>query len=255
MRIACGLLSGRVIAFIVLCDCTGTSPIAQNCSASAVATVAPVMTGSPAADTFTLTVDGVPAGSKLPQQYTCTGSSTTPGISWTNVPAGTKSLVFILDDPDAPSGTFTHRLLYNIPATALSIDPDQQNVKTLSGGTQVGTNTAGSRGYYPPCPPVGTTHRYTFRLYAVDMAISSRPLTVHPSIGHFPATRSGKRRLRPRLNVRRRFFLHDPADGEGKEDADQKGENKTRIKPDAVACRCNNNPGNQRSRSLADVHD
>lgn len=172
MRIACGLLSGMVIALIVLCGCTGTSPTAPGSSASPVATAAPVVTGSPAPGTFTLTVDGVPAGSKLPQQYTCTGSSTTPGISWTNVPAGTKSLVFILDDPDAPSGIFTHWVLYNIPATALSIDPDQQNVKTLSDGTQVGTNSAGSRGYYPPCPPVGSTHRYIFRLYAVDMTIS-----------------------------------------------------------------------------------
>jgi len=93
------------------------------------------------------------------------------------VPAGTKSLAVILDDPDAPSGTFTHWtfthwILYNIPATTLSIDSDQPNAKVLSDGTQVGTNTAGSRGYYPPCPPVGTTHRYLFRLYAVDMAIS-----------------------------------------------------------------------------------
>ena len=172
MRIAHGLLSGMVIALIVFSGCTGTSPSAPGSSASPVRTVTPVMTVSPAAGTFTLTVDGVPADSALPQQYTCTGSSQTPGISWAHIPAGTKSLVFILDDPDAPEGTFTHWLLYNIPATALSIDPDQQNVKTLSDGAQVGTNSAGSRGYYPPCPPVGTTHRYIFRLYAVDMTIS-----------------------------------------------------------------------------------
>jgi len=117
-------------------------------------------------------VDGIPDGSALPKEYTCTGSSLTPGISWTNVPQGTKGLVFILDDPDAPSGTFTHWLLYNIPVTTVGIDPDQPNGKVLSNGAQVGTNSAGSRGYYPPCPPVGTTHRYVFRLYAVDMAIA-----------------------------------------------------------------------------------
>jgi len=161
-----------LLILVFLCGCSGTAPSSSGSPDTTTATAAPAATGSPAPDTFTLTVDGVPAGSVLPQQYTCTGSSTTPGISWTNVPAGTKSLVFILDDPDAPSGMFTHWLLYNIPATALSIDPDQPNAKVLSDGTQVGTNTAGSRGYYPPCPPVGTTHRYVFRLYAVDMAIS-----------------------------------------------------------------------------------
>jgi len=161
-----------LLILVFLCGCSGTAPSSSGSPDTTTATAAPAATGSPAAGTFTLTVNGVPAGSVLPQQYTCTGSSTTPGISWTNVPAGTKSLVFILDDPDAPSGTFTHWLLYNIPATALSIDPDQPNAKVLSDGAQVGTNTAGSRGYYPPCPPVGTTHRYVFRLYAVDMAIS-----------------------------------------------------------------------------------
>ncbi|MDD4484884.1 MAG: YbhB/YbcL family Raf kinase inhibitor-like protein [Methanoregula sp.] len=179
MHIARGLLPGIVIACVLLCGCSGTAPSSSLSSSpdTTTATAVPRVTGSPAAGTFSLTVDGVPAGSALPATYTCTGSSTTPGIAWTNVPAGTKSLAVILDDPDAPSGTFTHWtfthwILYNIPATTLSIDSDQPNAKVLSDGTQVGTNTAGSRGYYPPCPPVGTTHRYLFRLYAVDMAIS-----------------------------------------------------------------------------------
>lgn len=166
------LLPCMVIAWILLCGCSGTFPSPPGTATAPAATTVPTTTGAPAAGTFSLSVDGVPTGSALPATYTCTGASATPGISWTNVPAGTKSLVFILDDPDAPSGTFTHWLLYNIPATALSIDPDQPNTKVLSDGAQVGTNTAGSRGYYPPCPPVGTTHRYVFRLYAVDMAIS-----------------------------------------------------------------------------------
>ncbi len=172
MRIACGFLPCLILLLVLLCGCTGTSPSEPGVAVTPPETAAPAATGSQAAGTFSLTVDGVPAGSALPATYACTGSSTTPGISWTNVPAGTKSLAFILDDPDAPSGTFTHWLLYNIPATTLSIDPDQPNAKVLSDGTQVGTNTAGSRGYYPPCPPVGKTHRYVFRLYAVDMTIS-----------------------------------------------------------------------------------
>jgi len=175
------LLPCMVIACVLLCGCSGTGTPPAVSPAATVTTAVPAAAGTTAAGTFALTVDGVPAGSALPATYACTGASTTPGISWTNVPAGTKSLVFILDDPDAPSGTFTHWLLYNIPATALSIDPDQPNAKVLSDGVQVGTNTAGSRGYYPPCPPVGTTHRYVFRIYAVDMA-SSQPTADRASI-------------------------------------------------------------------------
>ena len=78
----------------------------------------------------------------------------------------------ILDDPDAPRGTFTHWLVYNIPAVAGSMSKAQPDQKVLENGAQQGDNSAGSRGYYPPCPPPGATHRYVFSLYAVDMDIS-----------------------------------------------------------------------------------
>lgn len=118
-----------------------------------------------------LQVDSLQPGDVFPVIATCNGASESPGVSWDGIPSGTKSLVLILEDPDAPSGTFTHWIVYNIPPVKGSLSPAQPNVKVLTNGAQQGDTTAGSRGYYPPCPPVGKTHRYIFRLYAVDCEI------------------------------------------------------------------------------------
>ena len=120
---------------------------------------------------LTLNVDSLATGSVLPEVYSCKGAGESPVVSWDSIPAGTKSLVLILEDPDVPTGIFTHWLVYNIPIDARSIPSGQTAQKVLSNGAQQGDTSTGSRGYYPPCPPVGTTHRYIFRLYAVDMAI------------------------------------------------------------------------------------
>jgi len=121
---------------------------------------------------FTLNVGSLAPGSALPEVYSCKGASESPAVSWDGIPTGTKSLVLILEDPDAPSGTFTHWIVYNIPTDARSIPAAQTARKVLANGAQQGDTSAGSRGYYPPCPPIGTTHRYIFRLYAVDMDIT-----------------------------------------------------------------------------------
>ena len=121
---------------------------------------------------FSIRVDSLTAGSVLPDVYTCKGSSESPEVAWDGIPAGTKSLVLILDDPDAPNGRFTHWIVYNIPPISGELARAQPNAKVIANGAQQGDTSAGSRGYYPPCPPVGTTHRYVFRLYAVDMDIT-----------------------------------------------------------------------------------
>ncbi|MFA4877528.1 MAG: YbhB/YbcL family Raf kinase inhibitor-like protein [Methanoregula sp.] len=126
---------------------------------------------SPVSPGFTLQVDSLVPESVLPDVYTCNGSGISPELAWKNTPAGTKCLVLILDDPDAPSGTFTHWILYNIPPSSTGMSPGQPNEKVLPDNSQQGRNTAGSRGYYPPCPPSGSTHNYVFSLYAVDMDI------------------------------------------------------------------------------------
>ena len=121
---------------------------------------------------FSIQAASLSPGSVLPDVYTCKGASESPEVTWDGVPAGTKSLALILDDPDAPGGRFTHWLVFNIPPDTRGFARAQPNAKVLANGAQQGANSAGSRGYYPPCPPIGTTHRYVFRLYAVDMDIT-----------------------------------------------------------------------------------
>jgi Raf kinase inhibitor-like YbhB/YbcL family protein len=152
-----------------------SAPSTPSASPSAFQTDQPASLTSPVgtqSETLSLQVDSLSPGSLLPGAYTCTGTSESPEVAWTGIPAGTKSLVLILDDPDAPRGIFTHWLVYNIPPAAGGIGRGQPNAKVLASGAQQGDNSAGSRGYYPPCPPIGTMHRYVFRLYAVDTEIT-----------------------------------------------------------------------------------
>jgi Raf kinase inhibitor-like YbhB/YbcL family protein len=121
---------------------------------------------------FSIRAASLTPGSVLPDVYTCKGASESPEVTWDGVPAGTKSLALILDDPDAPNGRFTHWLVFNIPPDSRGFARAQPNAKVLANGAQQGETSAGSRGYYPPCPPIGTSHRYVFRLYAVDMDIT-----------------------------------------------------------------------------------
>jgi len=130
---------------------------------------------------FTIRAASLSPGSVLPDVYTCKGASESPEVSWEGVPAATKSLALILDDPDAPGGRFTHWLVFNIPPDSRELPRAQPNAKVLTNGAQQGQNSGGSRGYYPPCPPIGTTHRYVFRLYAVDMDIT-QPIADRESI-------------------------------------------------------------------------
>jgi hypothetical protein len=127
-------------------------------------------TAPPAA--FSVRAASLVPGSVLPDVYTCKGASESPEVTWDGVPAGTKSLALILDDPDAPGGRFTHWLVFNIPPDSHGLSRAQPNAKVLANGAQQGETSGGSRGYYPPCPPIGTSHRYVFRLYAVDMDIT-----------------------------------------------------------------------------------
>ena len=121
---------------------------------------------------FIIRAASLTQGSVLPDVYTCNGARESPEVTWDGVPPTTKSLVLILDDPDAPNGRFTHWLVFNIPPDSRGLTRAQPNAKVLANGAQQGSTSAGSRGYYPPCPPIGTTHRYVFRLYAVDMEIT-----------------------------------------------------------------------------------
>lgn len=106
-------------------------------------------------------------GQPIPAIYTCKGRDTSPALAWGNPPAGTQSLALIMDDPDAPGGTWVHWVLYNIPASARGLAEAIPTDVQLADGSLNGKNSWGRLGYGGPCPPSGT-HRYFFKLYALD---------------------------------------------------------------------------------------
>ncbi len=106
-------------------------------------------------------------GGVMPARYTCDGLDVSPPLSWSSVPDGTQSFALIADDPDVPSGTFVHWVLYNLPPDRRRLPEDVPNRETLPSGAAQGVNGAGRVGYMGPCPPSGT-HRYFFKLYALD---------------------------------------------------------------------------------------
>ncbi|MFA7659480.1 MAG: YbhB/YbcL family Raf kinase inhibitor-like protein [Candidatus Gastranaerophilaceae bacterium] len=103
--------------------------------------------------------------SNIPPKYTCDGENAAPELTISEVPSGAKSLVLIVDDPDAPIGTWVHWLLYNIPVGTTRID-----AKNLPQGVKQGITDFGRTGWGGPCPPSGT-HRYFFKLYAIDKTL------------------------------------------------------------------------------------
>ncbi len=105
-------------------------------------------------------------GGAIPPKYSCKGENVSPQLIWSGVPSGTQAFVLIINDPDAPSGTFTHWMVIDIPADVREL-PEAAN-KELPGGAVQGRNDFGRSDYGGPCPPGGTTHRYQFTLYALD---------------------------------------------------------------------------------------
>ncbi len=116
------------------------------------------------------------AGGMIPPTYTCDGSDLSPPLSWSAVPAKAKSLALIADDPDAPRGTWVHWVAWNIPATVHDLPEGVPKRDTLPNGMKQGTTDFRSIGYGGPCPPSGT-HRYFFKLYALDATLNLLPST------------------------------------------------------------------------------
>ena len=117
--------------------------------------------------TMKITSSAFHEGANLPSKFTCDGSDTSPPLQIAGVPSGAKSLVLIVDDPDAPSGLFTHWLVWNIPPQTGSIAEG-----SAPQGVQ-GANDFGKSGYRGPCPPPGT-HRYSFKIFALDRELELR---------------------------------------------------------------------------------
>ena len=120
---------------------------------------------------FALTSTAFNEGQAIPSVYTCEGKDISPPLAWTAPPAGTKSLALISDDPDAPMGTWVHWVLYNLPPSVRRFPEAFPTDGELPDGTLQGRTDFGRTGYGGPCPPSGT-HRYFFKLYALDTMLS-----------------------------------------------------------------------------------
>jgi Raf kinase inhibitor-like YbhB/YbcL family protein len=123
---------------------------------------------------FVLTSSAFGQGEPIPERYSCKGEDISPALAWDEPPAGTQSFTLIMDDPDAPFGTWVHWLLFNIPASTRDLPEAFPSDAALPDGSMSGKSSSNKTGYGGPCPPSGT-HRYFFKLYALDemLAISA----------------------------------------------------------------------------------
>jgi Raf kinase inhibitor-like YbhB/YbcL family protein len=155
-----------------------TSSTAETASPSAPATTSPetIQPTTEADMSFKLTSDAFANGQSIPAKYSCVGKNISPSLAWSEPPAGTRSFALIVEDPDAPGGTWIHWVLFNIPAERRSLEEDLpvtgKNVDPNA--IFVGKNSWGDISYGGPCPPSGT-HRYFFKFYALDTVISLLP--------------------------------------------------------------------------------
>lgn len=147
-----------VLAALPLAACSGTSggPTASSPPASTAA--GPTAPSSAAA--ITVRSPAFAAGTMIPVRFSCRGSNTPIPLAWAGVPAGAASVALIMDDPDAPSGTFTHWVVFNLPTTSRGITGGR-----LPAGAAQAQNGRGQAAYTGPCPPSGT-HHYRFTVYA-----------------------------------------------------------------------------------------
>lgn len=120
---------------------------------------------------FTLTSSAFAYGASIPARYTCDGEDISPPLQWSAPPAATQSFALIMDDPDAPAGTWVHWVLYNLPAESRSLPESIPAEAQLPDGSRHGKNSWRRPGYGGPCPP-GGTHRYFFKLYALDTLLT-----------------------------------------------------------------------------------
>lgn len=114
------------------------------------------------------------AESLIPKKYTCDGDDLSPPLNWGTPPDGTQSLALIADDPDAPGKTFVHWVAYNLPSDRRELPEGVLNGESIPNGGTQGKSDFGKLGYGGPCPP-GGTHRYFFKLYALDTSLDLQP--------------------------------------------------------------------------------
>src|SRR5437899_5500127 len=125
--------------------------------------------------TFAITSSAFQDGAPIPGRHTCDGGDVSPPLAWSGVPGGTRAFALIADDPDAPSGTWVHWVLYDLPAEMKELPEGTATMETLPNGAKQGINDFRKVGYGGPCPPPGLPHRYFFKLYALDAPTNLKP--------------------------------------------------------------------------------
>jgi Raf kinase inhibitor-like YbhB/YbcL family protein len=129
--------------------------------------------GAPVA--LQISTNAFSSGESIPKEFTCDGQNVSPHLTWTDPPTTTQSFALIMDDPDAPAGTWVHWVLYNLPSDTRELAENVPNREQLPNGAHQGRNDFNKTGYAGPCPPAGKPHRYMFKLYALDKKLTLRP--------------------------------------------------------------------------------
>lgn len=155
----CIFLPFMVVVLAVACS-KGDEPLAGE-------------TGQEEADMMTIQITSpvFEAGGPIPQKYSCDGENLSPPLAWSGVPGGTAGLALIMDDPDAPAGTWVHWIVYDIAPETTGLPENVPADGPVPGDGIQGKNSWNRTGYGGPCPPRGT-HRYFFKLYALDTILS-----------------------------------------------------------------------------------
>jgi len=169
-----------VLVFLLLLAACGAG---AACAQTSGGFQEPASTGTSNQDTkpaeITISSPAFAANMEIPTRYTCQGDDVSPAVEWTASPAGTKSLALILDDPDAPAGTWVHWVVYNLPPDANGLTESASQGKStaanLPQGAVQGENSFNRVNYGGPCPPSGE-HHYIFHLYALDTTLSGDSL-------------------------------------------------------------------------------
>ena len=131
---------------------------------------------------FQITSTAFPNGGMIPKKFTCDGPDVSPQLSWKEAPAARQSFALIMDDPDAPARTWVHWVLYNLPTNTGELPDGVEKQEQLANGAMQGRNDFRRIGYGGPCPPSGTTHRYYFKLYALDTKLKLKAGATKPEL-------------------------------------------------------------------------
>jgi Raf kinase inhibitor-like YbhB/YbcL family protein len=168
-----GNQAGLFLRVLLLVTLLLIAPFLAGCRHSDAHEPAP-SSGAAANAAITLSSGSLPDG-KIPKDFTCDGADQSPSLTWSAPPAATKSLVLTETDPDAGGGTFTHWVLYNLPANTSGLPADVPKQEQLPDGSRQGRNDFSKVGYGGSCPPHGSTHRYFFDLFALDTNLNVPP--------------------------------------------------------------------------------